>query len=147
MLGTAAIASITLLLLTAFGIPGAVAAVLFTTILGVPAAGGVYPSQAMPGLFRFLGGVMPLRYLTDGARSIMWFDGRGGAGLTTGAWVLAAYTVVCVALSGVLATAFDRRHRVAAPTMASSAEHRDAALRIKRAQRGPAERSRGLPER
>lgn len=63
---------------------------------------------------------MPLRYLTDGTRSIMWFDARAGTGLSAGVWVLAAYTVVCVALSGALAAVFDRRHRTASPSVGLS---------------------------
>lgn len=84
--------------------------------------------EAMPDLFRFLGEFMPLRYLTDGTRSIKWFDGRGGAGLTAGVWVLATYTFVCVALSGGLAATFDRRRgsvsRPAAPQNTSRSDAR-----------------------
>ena len=56
----------------------------------------------------------------------MWFDGRGGAGLTAGLWALATYTVVCVALSGGLAAAFDRRRGGVSPPVARSTAQSDA---------------------
>jgi YhgE/Pip-like protein len=108
ILGTVAIANVTLLLLTAFGTAGLLLGVLFTTIFGVPSAGGVYPLEMLPGFFRFLATWLPLRYMTDGARSLIYYDGRGAAGLDTAVVVLLAYAVSAVLLGGVTAWAIDR---------------------------------------
>ena len=108
VLGVAAIATVTVLFITAFGTAGLVLGVLFTTIFGVPSAGGVYPLEMVPPFFRFLAGWLPLRYMTDGTRSLLFFDGRGDAGLTTAIWVLAAYLVGASAAGAATAFAIDR---------------------------------------
>jgi YhgE/Pip-like protein len=93
---------ITLTLLIAFGIAGELLAVFFTTIFGVPSAGGVYPPQALPPFFRFLHGWLPLRYVTDGARALIFFNGAD-VGLRRAAWVLAGYAVAALALGALAA--------------------------------------------
>lgn len=72
-----AMALVTLAATEAFGVAGSVFAVFLTTIVGVPSAGGVYPLEATPTVFRGLAAVLPLRYATDGARSLIFFDGAG----------------------------------------------------------------------
>jgi YhgE/Pip-like protein len=108
ILGTAAIANLTLFFLTAFGTAGLVLGVLFTTIFGVPSAGGVYPLEMLPAFFRFLSGWLPLRYMTDGTRALMFFDGRGAAGLDPAIWVLLSYAGAAALLGGVTAYVIDR---------------------------------------
>ena len=88
---------ITLTLLIAFGIAGELLAVFFTTIFGVPSAGGVYPPQALPPFFRFLHGWLPLRYITDGARALIFFNGDD-VGLGRAVRVLAVYALGALAL-------------------------------------------------
>lgn len=108
VLGVAAAAMVTLAFLTAFGLAGSLLGVLFITIFGVPASGGPYPLETLPGFFRFLAGWLPLRYLTDGARSLVFFDGSLAAGLGTALWVLAVYALGGALLGGLLAVAIDR---------------------------------------
>lgn len=92
VLGAVAAATIGLAFLWALGVLGSLFAVLFTTILGVPAAGGVYPHEATPGFFQAAGRVLPLRYLTDGARALLYFDATR-PGLGAALLVLATYVV------------------------------------------------------
>jgi len=118
-LGIAAIASLTLVFLVAFGIIGELVAVIFITIFGVPSALGVYPQYALPSLFRFISGWHPLRYATDGARSITFFDARGAAGLDRAVVVLAIWWVATLLAGWALAAFVDwwsgrRRARAAA---------------------------------
>lgn len=117
-LGIAAIAAITLVFLTAFGILGELAAVVFITIFGVPSALGVFPSYAVPPFFRFTSSWHPMRYETDGARAILFFGSRGAAGLTDSIAVLAAYLIGAVGLGALIAGVVDhflrRRPRVLA---------------------------------
>ncbi len=92
-LGIAAVAALTLVFLVAFGIIGELVAVIFITIFGVPSALGVYPQYALPPLFQFISDWHPMRFATDGARSIVFFGGRSAAGLGTAIPVLFAYLV------------------------------------------------------
>jgi len=108
VLGVAATAALTLVFITAFGTAGLILGVLFTTIFGVPSAGGVYPLEMAPPFFRFLSTWLPLRYMTDGTRSLLFFDGRGDAGLTAATWVLVAYLVGAIAAGTATAFAIDR---------------------------------------
>lgn len=108
VLGIAAISALTLLFITAFGTMGLVLGVLFTTIFGVPSAGGVYPLEMMPPFFQFLAAWLPLRYMTDGARALLFFDGRGAAGLSTALWVLGLYLAGSIAAGAATAFSIDR---------------------------------------
>lgn len=108
VLGIAATATVTLLFITAFGEGGLLLGALFTTIFGVPSAGGVYPLQMAPPFFRFLSTWFPLRYMTDGTRSLLFFDGRGDAGLTPAIWVLTGYLLGGIAVGAATAYAIDR---------------------------------------
>lgn len=123
VLGVAATAMLALALLTAFGLAGSLLGVLLITIFGVPASGGPYPFEMLPGFFRFLGDWLPLRYLTDGARSLAFFDGRFDAGLGKALWVLAAYAFGAALAGGLTAVAIDavQRRRVTAGAAAKHA--------------------------
>lgn len=100
---------ITLTLVIAFGVAGELLAVFFTTIFGVPSAGGVYPPQALPPFFQFLHAWLPLRYVTDGTRALIFFNGAD-VGLGRAVWVLALYAVGALALGALAARrAADRR--------------------------------------
>jgi hypothetical protein len=70
-----------------------IAAVLVTILFAVPSSGGVYSAQTLPRFFRFLGDWLPRRRMTDGGRSLTFYDGNGAAGLGTAVWVLALYLV------------------------------------------------------
>ena len=120
VLAVAAAAMVTLAFLVPFGLGGSLLGVLFITIFGVPASGGPYPVEMLPGFFRFLAEWLPLRYMTDGARSLVFLDGRLGAGLGTAIWVLLAYAVGAAMLSGVMAAAIDRRLQRQEPAEATA---------------------------
>lgn len=120
-LGVAATALPTLAFLTAFGTIGLLPSLLFTTIFGVPSAGGVYPLQMLPGFFRFLAAWLPLRYMTDGSRALLYYGGRMQAGLATSLWVLGGYVLGTMLLSGLIASLIDRAlRRGAAPSVVAT---------------------------
>ena len=106
-LGSAAVAMITLFFLLTLDVVGRIVAVLVTILFAVPSSGGVYPAQTLPSFFRFLGDWLPLRRMTDGARSLTFFGGNGAAGLDTAIWVLALYLAVFTLLT--LLVAWNRR--------------------------------------
>ncbi|MEI6042900.1 MAG: YhgE/Pip family protein [Chloroflexota bacterium] len=97
ILGTLAVAAVSLFFQTAFGRLGLLVGIIFFTILGVPASGGAYPVQMIPGFWQFLYNLLPMRYLTDGIRSLLFLGGNQEAGLGMALVVLPAY-----AISGIL---------------------------------------------
>jgi ABC-type multidrug transport system permease subunit len=107
-LGSVAVAMISLVFLTLFGIAGELLGVLFTTIFGVPAALGIYPSQAVPGFFRFVSSWHPMRYLSDAMRSVAFYDATG-AGLGRGVTVVVIWLVGAVIVGAACAWLLDRR--------------------------------------
>lgn len=124
VLGVAAAAMVTLAFLVPFGLAGSLVGVLFITIFGVPSSGGPYPLDMLPGFFRLLAEWLPLRYMTDGARSLVFFDGRLDAGLRGALSVLAAYTLAGALVSGSIAVAIDlyqRRRAARGPGPSSNA--------------------------
>jgi YhgE/Pip-like protein len=107
-----------LTLLAVFGTPGMLVVTLVFIGMAVPTAGATTPIEALPGFYRFLAEFEPLRQITGGIRSILYYDAQGDAGLTRG-WVMMAAGLVAAALFGfgVLGW-YDRRglHRVPAET-------------------------------
>ena len=98
-LGSAAIAMITLFFLLTFDVAGRIIAVLVTILFAVPSSGGVYPAQTLPRFFHFLADILPLRRMTDGGRSLTFYNGNGAAGLGTALCVLAGYLVAFALLT------------------------------------------------
>jgi YhgE/Pip-like protein len=107
VLGAVTVGLVSLVFLVLFGIAGELVGVLFTTIFGVPSALGVYPSQAVPGIFSWIGSWHPLRYMTDGMRSIAFFD-ASGAGLGRAVTVLLLWLIGAAVLGGAAARLQDR---------------------------------------
>jgi YhgE/Pip-like protein len=97
------IATGTLTLLAIFGSIGQLLAMLLLVYLSLASSGGTVPIQALPGFFRTVGHVEPLRNTLLGTRAIMYFGARGDAGLTTSVTVLVCEFVFWVAL-GLAAT-------------------------------------------
>jgi YhgE/Pip-like protein len=88
----------TLALLALFGSIGQLLAMLLLLYLSLASSGGSVPIQALPGFFRTVGHVEPLRNTLLGTRAILYFGGRGDAGLTTSLTVLACEAVFWAAL-------------------------------------------------
>ncbi|GGK84934.1 SNG1 family protein [Streptomyces flaveus] len=103
-------------LLAVFGTPGMLVVTLVFIGMAVPTAGATTPIEALPSFYRFLAEFEPLRQITGGIRSILYYDAQGDAGLTRG-WVMMAVGLVVAALFGFGMTGwYDRKglHRVPA---------------------------------
>lgn len=88
-----------LTLLAVFGTPGMLVVTLVFIGMAVPTAGATTPIEALPGFYRFLAEFEPLRQITGGVRSILYYDAQGDAGLARG-WVMMAAALVAAALFG-----------------------------------------------
>ncbi|MEW2395607.1 DUF3533 domain-containing protein [Streptomyces sp. NPDC046862] len=88
-----------LTLLAVFGTPGMLVVTLVFIGMAVPTAGATTPIEALPGFYRFLAEFEPLRQITGGVRSILYYDAQGDAGLTRG-WVMMAAGLLAAALFG-----------------------------------------------
>jgi uncharacterized phage infection (PIP) family protein YhgE len=99
------IAAGTLALFAAFGAIGQALALILFVYLSLASSGGTVPSEALPGFFRFVGNVEPLRQLLGGTRAILYFGARGDAGLTRALIVLGAELVFWLAV-GLMVTAW-----------------------------------------
>ncbi|MFI6576732.1 DUF3533 domain-containing protein [Nocardiopsis sp. NPDC050513] len=107
-----------LALLAVFGTPGMLVVTLVFIGMGVPTAGATTPIEALPGFYRFLAEFEPLRQITDGLRSILYYDAQADAGLARG-WLMMAVGLTTAALFGFGVTGwYDRKglHRIPAET-------------------------------
>ncbi|MER7792059.1 DUF3533 domain-containing protein [Streptomyces sp. NPDC097640] len=103
-----------LALLAVFGTPGMLLVTLVFIAMAVPTAGATTPLQALPDFYRFLAEFEPLRQITGGVRSILYYDAQGDAGLTRG-WIMLAVGLGAACLFGFgMTRLYDRKglHRV-----------------------------------
>src|SRR5450755_462196 len=99
----------TLVLFAALGTLGQLVALLVFVYLALASSGGTVPLDALSGFFRFFANFEPLRQILDGVRAILYFDARGGAGLTR-AWVASGLGLVFWMGLGILVTTwYDRQ--------------------------------------
>jgi YhgE/Pip-like protein len=103
------IAAGTLALFAAFGAIGQALALILFVYLSLASSGGTVPSEALPGFFRFVGNVEPLRQLLGGTRAILYFGARGDAGLTRALIVLAAELVFWLAVGLIVTAWYDHK--------------------------------------
>jgi hypothetical protein len=103
------IAAGTLALFAAFGAVGQALALILFVYLSLASSGGTVPSEALPGFFRFVGNVEPLRQLLGGTRAILYFGARADAGLTRAVIVLAAELVFWLAVGLIVTAWYDHK--------------------------------------
>nr|WP_261993588.1 SNG1 family protein [Streptomyces sp. 3211.6] len=106
-----------LALFAAFGTPGMLLATVVFVAMAVPSSGATVPLQALPGFFRGLSEFEPLRQITEGMRSLLYYGAQADAGLTR-AWTSLGIALVAALAFGFAVTAFyDRRglHRIPRP--------------------------------
>nr|WP_042195180.1 ABC transporter permease [Kibdelosporangium sp. MJ126-NF4]CEL21766.1 hypothetical protein [Kibdelosporangium sp. MJ126-NF4]CTQ92546.1 hypothetical protein [Kibdelosporangium sp. MJ126-NF4] len=95
-----------LVLLAVIGAPGALLATVVLVVFGVPSSGGAYPPELQPVVFRWFGEVLPMRYITDATRDLIF--PTAGTRLSTAVIAVAAWLVVSLVI-GLGLTAFYER--------------------------------------
>ncbi|MCY0921945.1 YhgE/Pip family protein [Streptomyces sp. H27-G5] len=106
-----------LALFAAFGTPGMLLATIVFVAMAVPSSGATVPVQALPGFFRGLSEFEPLRQITEGLRSLLYYGAQADAGLTR-AWTSMGVALVAALVFGFAVTRlYDRRglHRIPHP--------------------------------
>jgi ABC-type multidrug transport system permease subunit len=101
----------TLSLFAALGTLGQLVALLVFVYLALASSGGTVPLDALSGFFRFIANFEPLRQILDGVRAILFFHGRGDAGLTR-AWIASGIGLVIWVAVGLLVTTWYDRKRL-----------------------------------
>jgi hypothetical protein len=121
----AAVSTVTMLFAAALGPAGIGVSAVLGVILGLVSSGGLAPLEALPPFYQAYADWLPLRYVIDGLRSLLFYDGsldaarlEGGlrdtlwflgddgrseaAGLEDAVWMLGAYLVGTAALGYVI---------------------------------------------
>ncbi|MFI5861050.1 YhgE/Pip domain-containing protein [Streptomyces sp. NPDC051546] len=92
-----------------FGSLGQLVSMFVFIVMALPSSGATVPLEALPGFYRWLAVFEPMRQLSGGVRSILYFDARADAGLTR-AWLMIALGIAVAALLGWAATTYyDRK--------------------------------------
>jgi YhgE/Pip-like protein len=108
-LAAISVAAGTLVLFAALGTPGQLIALLIFVYLALASSGGTVPIQALPGAFRFVSHVEPLRQILDGNRALLYFGGKLDAGLEHALIVMVVELAIWVAIGIAVTIWYDRR--------------------------------------
>ncbi|WP_406193829.1 SNG1 family protein [Kitasatospora sp. NBC_01560] len=96
-------------LCAAFGGIGQLISMFVFIALSLPSSGATIPLQALPDFYRGLAVFEPMRQLSDGVRSILYFDAQADAGLAR-AWIMIAIGTVAALVFGFAMTRYyDRK--------------------------------------
>jgi YhgE/Pip-like protein len=114
----------TLALLAAFGSMGQMLAMVVLVYLSLASSGGTIPIQALPGFFKGVGQVEPLRQLLGGARDILYFGSQWNAGASHAVLVLGLELLFWVILGVGVTTWYDRNNLYRlSPEVITTVEH------------------------
>jgi ABC-type multidrug transport system permease subunit len=87
---------------------GALVNTLFFVALAMVSSGGIVPLEAAPPFFRTVSAFAPFRFVIDGTRSLLYFDGAPAAGFG-GAWAgIAVIALAAIAAGLAITSLYDR---------------------------------------
>ncbi|MEH7115710.1 ABC transporter permease [Neobacillus niacini] len=66
--------------------------------MGIFSSGGAFPLSTLPPVHRLFSFILPTRYMVDGMRALLYYQGRMQAGLSEALWALSIYFVVSLAI-------------------------------------------------
>lgn len=107
-LSVVTVSAVTFALITALGSAGMILSMIYIVFMGLPAASGVVPLEALPGFFRFIARGEPLYQMTMANRAVLYFDADAGAGVQSGIIGMLILTAVAVAVAVLFAALYDR---------------------------------------
>lgn len=103
------VATGTLTLFAALGSLGQLVSMIIFVYLGLVSSGGTVPLQAVPGFYRIIGHVEPLRQILGGVRSIIYFGARSSAGLGQSWIVVLSELAFWLVLGTAVTQTYDQR--------------------------------------
>lgn len=72
-------------------------------IMGVFSSGGAVPVTSLPVIHRFFSTILPTRYMVDGMRALLYYNGKWQAGLSTALMLISVFFLIflgsCVAVA------------------------------------------------
>jgi uncharacterized phage infection (PIP) family protein YhgE len=81
-------------------------------ILGIFSSGGAVPIATLPVVHRFFSSILPTRYMVDGLRAMLYYNGRLNAGLGMALLIILLYFVIFLGTCLVLLYRTNKRERV-----------------------------------
>ena len=121
----------TLALLAAFGSMGQLLAMVIILYLSLASSGGTIPVQALPGFFKAVSTVEPLRQVLDGARDILYFNAQWHQGFSHAVLVLGLELGFWIVLGLGFTTWYERRKLYRVPPDVISYVEQSVAQRVK----------------
>lgn len=67
-------------------------------IMGIFSSGGAIPLATLPVVHRIFSSILPTRYMVDGMRALLYYNGRMQAGLGTALWAISIYFIITLAI-------------------------------------------------
>jgi uncharacterized phage infection (PIP) family protein YhgE len=67
-------------------------------IMGIFSSGGPIPLSTLPIVHRLFSYILPTKYMVDGMRALLYYNGRMQAGLGTALWAISIYFIVTLAI-------------------------------------------------
>lgn len=100
--------------IAALGSFGLLVNLLVFVILGLPSAGATVPLEAAPRVFGLLSTFEPMHQVFLGVRALLYFGGRGDAGLAHALQMTTIGLAIGLLLGGIVTRVYDRRgyHRI-----------------------------------
>ncbi|MDM7989110.1 ABC transporter permease [Arthrobacter sp. zg-Y877] len=102
------VSAVTTALITMFGSIGMVLSLIYVVFMGLPAASGVVPLEALPGFFRFIAPGEPLYHMTTANRAVLYFDAQADAGVQSGIVGMLLLILIAVVVAMVFSVLYDR---------------------------------------
>ncbi|KAD3633033.1 DUF3533 domain-containing protein [Arthrobacter yangruifuii] len=102
------VSAVTMALITLFGSAGMVLSLLYVVFMGLPAASGVVPLEALPGFFTFIARGEPLYQMTMANRAVLYFNADADAGVQSGIIGMLIIMLIAVALAMIFAAVYDK---------------------------------------
>ncbi|MBP3036651.1 DUF3533 domain-containing protein [Arthrobacter sp. zg-ZUI100] len=102
------VSAVTFALITVLGSAGMILSLIYVVFMGLPAASGVVPLEALPGFFRFIAPGEPLYQMTMANRAVLYFDADASAGVQSGIIGMLVLILIAVAVAMIFSVIYDR---------------------------------------
>lgn len=102
------VSAVTFALIAVFGSAGMILSLIYVVFMGLPAATGVVPLEALPGFFRFIARGEPLYQMTMANRAVLYFDANSSAGVQSGIIGMLIIILIAVAVALVFSVLYDK---------------------------------------